>query len=142
MFKETKRTAVSTDTLIGQGTEIQGSLHCSADLRIEGRLIGDIVSTRDVIIGESSILRSCITARNVIIAGKVFGDITAEGKLTIMASGKLYGNIQAKSLIVAEGGVFNGTSGGMEETEETEWLTDNDRIQALSAVESTESQAG
>lgn len=107
MFKDKKRYD-STDTLIGQGTHVDGTLISEAGLRIEGEYRGDIECKGDVIIGECGIARSNITARDVTVAGKVFGDITTKGRLTVTATGQLHGNVTASTLLIQDGGVFTG----------------------------------
>lgn len=112
-MKKTKRkkfSAAGTSTLISQGSQMEGKLNCDADLRIDGKFNGSIESQGNVTIGESAIARSNITAKEVIIAGKVFGDISAEGKLTITPTGQMHGDVIASSLIIMEGGVLNGAS--------------------------------
>lgn len=105
-----KRASGRTDTLIGPGSEMEGVLQCEDNLRIDGRFNGSIESQGCVTIGEEAIARSNISAREVIVAGKVYGDITAEGKLTITPTGQMYGDVYAASLIVMEGGLLNGAS--------------------------------
>jgi cytoskeletal protein CcmA (bactofilin family) len=55
-------------------------------------------------------VNASIAARDVIIAGKVRGNVTCKGKLTVLTTGQLMGNIDAKSLVIIEGGLFQGTS--------------------------------
>lgn len=107
MFKDHKRLA-ATDTLIGQGTISEGRLICEASLRIEGEHRGDIECKADVIIGECGLARSNITARDITIAGKVFGDIVTKGRLIITSSGTLTGAITTQTLIIQDGGKLNG----------------------------------
>lgn len=108
MFKDNKR-SVAADTLIGQGTIVEGKMISEANLRIEGEYRGDIECRGNVIIGECGIARSNITARDVTLAGKLFGDIVTKGRLVITASGQLTGNINAQSLIIQDGGMINGS---------------------------------
>ncbi len=108
MFKENKRWSAS-DTLIGQGTRAEGTLSCQASLRIEGEYRGDIDCKEDVIVGESGVVRSNISAKDITISGKVYGDITTTGRLTIMSSGQLHGSAAAASLIVQDGGILSGS---------------------------------
>lgn len=105
-----KRASERTDTLIGPGSEMEGVLQCEDNLRIDGRFNGAIESQGCVTIGEHAIARSNISAREVIVAGKVYGDVTAESRLTITSTGQMYGDVYAASLIVMEGGVLNGAS--------------------------------
>ncbi len=111
MFKRKAKTNPNvTDTLIGEGTVIKGPLKSKASIRIEGKTTGDIVCEGDVTIGVNGYAKSDISARNVIIAGTVKGNVTSKGKLTIHCSGKLYGNLSCGSLNIVKGGVVLGSS--------------------------------
>jgi|GEM_PF-305383 len=99
-----------TDTLIGEGSVLEGRIVSAASLRLEGRITGDIECAGDVIIGERGCATSNITAREVVLAGQVVGNVKATGKLTITATGSLQGNIRAASISIEEGGVFQGMS--------------------------------
>ncbi|WP_256256424.1 polymer-forming cytoskeletal protein [Paenibacillus sp. BC26] len=107
MFKESKRSG-SAETLIGLGTHVEGKLVSESSIRIEGEYRGDIDCKGDVIIGECGVARSGIIARDLTIAGKVFGDIVAKGRLTITASGQLFGNVLAHTMLIQDGGIYNG----------------------------------
>jgi cytoskeletal protein CcmA (bactofilin family) len=99
-----------TDTLVGEGSHFEGRIKSEASLRVEGMITGDIECTGDVTVGERGVVKSNIAARNIIIAGSVHGNIVTKGTLKITATGKLYGNTTAASLMIDEGGIFQGTS--------------------------------
>lgn len=99
-----------TDTLIGAGTEMDGHLESETSVRIEGVFKGEIESKGDIVIGEGGVAKSNITARDVTIAGKVYGDVQTRGKLIITSTGQLHGNSHAAILNVHEGGILNGSS--------------------------------
>ncbi|SEO14584.1 polymer-forming cytoskeletal protein [Paenibacillus sp. OV219] len=107
MFKESKRSA-SAETLIGHGTHVEGKLISELSIRIEGEHRGDIECRGDVIIGEYGVARSSITAQDLTIAGRVHGDIVVKGRLIITASGQLFGNVLAHSILIQDGGIYNG----------------------------------
>lgn len=112
MFKSKKNNLniTTTDTLIGEGTVFDGKIKSEASIRIEGTITGDIQCAGDVAVGEKGVVKSHISARDVIIAGSVHGNVTSKGKVTITSKGKLYGNAVANSLVIDEGGIFQGTS--------------------------------
>lgn len=124
LFKESKKklSAPVTDTLLANGTSFEGTIEAEANIRIDGHFQGDIRSTRTVVIGETAVVHSDIIARDIVLAGKVFGSITTEGRLTITSTGELYGNSAAAALVISEGGVLNGTS-QMIHTKDTEPLS-------------------
>ena len=112
MFK-TKKSIIdpsNTDTLIGEGTTFEGNLNSKASVRIEGSITGDIECGGDVIIGESGTAHSKLTARDLVLAGTLIGNVKVTGKLTICSTGTLKGNIEAGSFIIEAGGIFNGSS--------------------------------
>jgi len=110
MMKRTKIAPGTTDTLIGEGSTFEGKIRSRASVRLEGEITGDLECEGDVIIGEKGIARSNVTARNVVLAAKVQGNIAARGKLTIKSSGHLSGNLSAAELAIESGGFFKGIS--------------------------------
>lgn len=110
MFKRGRVDVSETDTLIGEGSTFEGKIKSQASLRVEGQMIGDIECGGDVAIGEKGKAKSNISARNVVIAGTVHGNVMTRGTLTLTATGQLYGNTSAQSLVIAEGAVFQGMS--------------------------------
>lgn len=104
-----------TDSLIGQGGTLEGKVHCDTNLRIEGAFSGEIRCSKTVTVGEHGLVRSSIAAEDVIIAGKVFGHVTAGKRLIMTASGHLYGDVTAKSLSVEQGAHLSGNVAMIEE---------------------------
>jgi cytoskeletal protein CcmA (bactofilin family) len=111
MFKSKKKVDPnSTDTLIGENSVFEGKIRSEASIRIEGQIHGNVESSGDVIVGVHGIVKSNINARNAVLAGEVHGNVTVKDKLTVSSTGKLYGNVAAQSLVIEEGGLFQGSS--------------------------------
>mgnify|MGYP003856088631 FL=1 len=108
--KKAKINPNTTDTLIGEGSTFEGRIRSEASLRVEGNVIGDIECVGDVTVGEHGQSKSNITAQNVTIAGIVHGNVNTRGLLTITSTGQLFGNTLSQSLIITEGGIFQGQS--------------------------------
>lgn len=98
------------DTIIGEDSIVEGNILSKSSLRIDGKVLGDIRSEGDIMIGVKGAVSSNIHARNVHVAGMVDGTITTSQTLSITPTGKVNGSIHVSSLEVAEGGVFQGTS--------------------------------
>ncbi|MEK3687486.1 polymer-forming cytoskeletal protein [Paenibacillus sp. LMG 31459] len=111
MWNKRKQSAPykSTDSLIGHGGTLEGKVHCDTNLRIEGNFSGEILCQGTVTVGEQGTVHSSIKAQEVIIAGKVYGDVTANQKLIMTETGQLHGNIAAGALSIMEGSVLNGS---------------------------------
>lgn len=107
MFKEHKR-LIATDTLIGQGTVVEGSIVTESNLRIEGEFSGEIATKGEIVIGEFGLAKADLQATTLTIAGQVIGDVTVNGRLIITPSGQLTGQAIVQTIIVQEGGSFNG----------------------------------
>jgi cytoskeletal protein CcmA (bactofilin family) len=108
--KKVKINPNTTDTLVGEGSVFEGRIKSEASLRIEGHIIGDIECLGDVTIGEHGVAKSNIIARHITIAGAVHGNVSTKGLLTITETGQLFGNTVSQTLIIAEGGMFQGQS--------------------------------
>jgi cytoskeletal protein CcmA (bactofilin family) len=105
-----KTNVKATDTLVGECTICEGKIISEASLRIEGQMNGEIECEGDITIGENAVVQCSIHARDVILAGKVKGNIHTKGKLIVMSTGVLIGNIDVRSFVIQEGGVFQGSS--------------------------------
>lgn len=121
----------STDSLIGHGGNLEGKLQCDTNLRIEGNFSGEIQCQGTVTVGKQGTVRSTIKAKEIIIAGKVYGNVTVEHRLTLTETGQLHGDILTGTLNIMEGSVLNGSvftaeqpaalvAGGPQEAENTD----------------------
>lgn len=110
MWKKQQRIPFkSTDSLFGHGGTLEGKVQCDTNLRIEGTFSGEIICSGVVTIGEEGLVNSSIKADEIVIAGKVYGDVTAERRLIMTGTGELHGNISAGSLSIMEGSLLNGS---------------------------------
>ena len=100
------RTKVST--IIGKGAVFDGNFTAPETIRIDGTLNGNCECKELLILGTEGQIKGDITAQNVIISGKVEGDIVVNGKLELLSTGKLTGNITARSLVIDEDACFDG----------------------------------
>lgn len=108
----TKRVSVNSGdhvgTLIGQGTQLKGSITSTGGLRIDGEVEGDIISSNEVVIGETGVVKAMIKAKNATVGGSVTGNMEVSERLELLTSAKLFGDIKAGTLIIGEGAIFKG----------------------------------
>ena len=97
------------NTIIGEGTVIDGNMKATASTRIDGVVNGDITSEGVIIVGTKGEVNGNIVAADVNVAGIVKGNVTVTGKIELVASGKLYGDIKTSSLTIDESAVFQGS---------------------------------
>jgi len=77
---------------------------------IEGRVEGTIESKQHaVVIGQQAAVKAQILAKDVVVLGKVVGDITASTKIEIRPQGRVEGDLVAPAVAIAEGATFRGS---------------------------------
>ena len=95
---------------LGHSVVIKGALTGQEDLMIEGRVEGTIESKQHaVVIGQQAAVKAQILAKDVVVLGKVVGDITASTKIEIRPQGRVEGDLVAPAVAIAEGATFRGS---------------------------------
>ena len=92
------------------GTTITGNITSKTDIRIDGKLEGNLHSDAKVVIGKNALITGNITCMSILIEGKIEGNISAKEKLHIQSSGIVVGDLTTNKLIIEDGAVFNGAS--------------------------------
>ena len=106
--KETELSSQEVRTIVGPGCLFEGNLTIPEGLtRIDGEVIGNIKGSGGLIIGERGSVKGDLSIENVVVYGKVHGNIKARS-LEIRASGRVEGDIQVQELVVEKGAVYNG----------------------------------
>jgi cytoskeletal protein CcmA (bactofilin family) len=116
MFKRNDQTALPPTvqtveritSVLGAGIIWQGSLNGSGGVRIEGNFEGAIALKGLLVVGETGkVTCEDVRAANVIVAGAVKGNITAQ-KVEIRASGRVWGDIVTTAFATEEGAFLRG----------------------------------
>ena len=95
--------------IIGGTIEFKGDLTGDEDLEILGKVEGRVdLPSHQLTIGDGSHVKAEVSAKVVLVLGKVTGNITATERLEVKASGAINGDIRAPRLLVEEGAVVNG----------------------------------
>jgi len=106
--KEKEKTNGNGATLIGSGTIVKGDIHSDHDLRIDGKVEGNILGSSKVIIGTNGLVEGNITGKQADILGKVNGNIKVSDILQLRGSSIVNGNVFAAKLQVEPTATFNG----------------------------------
>ncbi|BDD06191.1 bactofilin family protein [Aureibacter tunicatorum] len=94
---------------IGRGTLLKGDIETEGNVRIEGKLVGNIKCQAKVVIGVAEAhVDGNILAKNGEIHGQVDGVIYIEEMLVLRTGAKVNGEIYAKKLVIEAGAEFNG----------------------------------
>jgi cytoskeletal protein CcmA (bactofilin family) len=94
---------------IGKGLFIKGEITGSESLFIDGKIEGSInLPGNRVTVGRNGQVASTITAREIVILGKVRGNVTASDRVDIRAEGALTGDVTAARISIEDGAFFKG----------------------------------
>src|SRR5574340_398864 len=94
-------------TLIGEGYVITGELRGASVIRIEGKIIGNVVVEGGSVLGEKGVIEGDIMTKSAIIYGTVSGNVKTT-QLEIKKSGYVSGDIVTETLQIELGAQYNG----------------------------------
>ena len=101
-----------TDTdainLIGEGSEVEGILRSSTDVRVNGRVTGEVNVEGRVIVADKGVIDGTLVAANADVAGTVLGDLHVAERLLLKSTARVEGTIKTSRLVVEEGAMFDG----------------------------------
>jgi cytoskeletal protein CcmA (bactofilin family) len=102
-------TTVADQATIGKSLVIKGEVTGSESLYIDGRVEGSInLSGNRVTVGRNGIVAANINAREIVVLGKVRGNLTASDRVDIRSDGSLTGDVIAARISIEDGAYFKG----------------------------------
>ena len=103
-------TAPVEQATIGRSLFIKGEVSGSESLYIDGRIEGSInLAGNRVTIGRNGSVAANISAREVVILGKVHGNIQVTDRLDIRSEGSLTGDVITQRISVEDGAILKGS---------------------------------
>ena len=103
-----------TTTVLTSDCEFKGALAFSGELELHGRLEGTIESDGGALtIGEQAMIKAEIRVNDVLIYGKVQGNVYATGRIEIRGKAEVYGDLYSNRLAMDDGVVFVGKSSAL-----------------------------
>lgn len=115
MFSSKKKDNVllraKINTLIGEGTEVEGVVKFSGGLHVVGKINGGAVSVEDgsvLIISEHAEVRGNIKVKHLIVNGRVDGEVYVDGKVELFDKARINGDIYYKVLELPVGAQVSG----------------------------------
>jgi cytoskeletal protein CcmA (bactofilin family) len=97
-------------TLLGEGSEFEGKLTFEGTVRIDGVLKGEVFSDDVLIIGEGARVEAEIDVGEIIIQGRVTGNIRAKHSIELLSPGRVRGDLTTPNLLIEKGAIFEGRS--------------------------------
>ncbi|MGB6745365.1 MAG: polymer-forming cytoskeletal protein [Terracidiphilus sp.] len=102
-------TGTGEQATIGKGLFIKGEITGSESLYIDGRVEGTLnLPGNRVTVGRNGQVAANITAREIVVLGKVKGNVSATDRVDIRAEGSLSGDVAAARISIEDGAFFKG----------------------------------
>jgi cytoskeletal protein CcmA (bactofilin family) len=103
-YQETPTSSINS---FANGTEITGEIKSSGDIRIDGKLKGNINIKGRLVIGNTGVVDGEINCANCDVSGKVVGKVNVTELFSLKASAVIEGEVTTKKLAIEPGAIFN-----------------------------------
>lgn len=98
----------NSSNMIVKGTIVTGNIETFGNIRIEGKVIGDIKTKTKATTGPDSSIDGSILAQNAQIEGHITGTVEITDLLVLKSTANIEGDIITNKLLVESGANFNG----------------------------------
>lgn len=110
MFGSKKQPPIRT--LVGEGAVIEGEIRFTEGLRIDGRVLGNVVALGDeptlLVVGERASIAGKVKAGHVIVNGEVRGPVESDELLELQPKARIEGNVRYARLEMHQGAQVHG----------------------------------
>jgi cytoskeletal protein CcmA (bactofilin family) len=101
--------ASSDQATIGKSLVVKGEVSGSESLYIDGKVEGAInLPGNRVTVGRNGQVAANISAREIVVLGKVRGNVNASDRVDIRSEGSLTGDVTAQRISIEDGAFFKG----------------------------------
>ncbi len=111
--RRNKKKITQIDSLIGKETLIKGDILFTGGLHIDGKVKGNISATEDsgsvLTLSERGVIEGEVRVPNVILNGKVIGNVYVAENVELAVSARIFGNVYYNLIEMAMGAEVNGS---------------------------------
>lgn len=93
---------------LDSGSNVTGELRFQTSFRVDGKFNGTVVSDGELIVGQGGEVDGDLRVGQIVVSGTVRGSIRAARRIHLSPTGKLLADIDTPSLIIEDGGFFEG----------------------------------
>lgn len=112
MFSKHSKPQNRIDSLIGVGTRVNGDIHFSGGLRIDGEVSGSVIAdpakASTLVLSEQAQVHGEISVTHLVVNGMVTGPIQASEYLELQSKAKVTGDVRYKTLEIQLGAIVEG----------------------------------
>jgi cytoskeletal protein CcmA (bactofilin family) len=110
--KSSQKPCNTIDTLIGVKTEIQGDIHFTGGLRIDGKIRGNVTATGDasstLVLSEHAEVEGSVTVPHMVLNGRIKGNVHCSERVELQPKAEIVGDVHYKVIEMALGATING----------------------------------
>jgi cytoskeletal protein CcmA (bactofilin family) len=111
--KKSKTASARVDTILGQQTRIEGDIHFSGGLLVDGHIKGGVIAESGsgsvLTISEHGSIEGDVMVPTVILNGTVTGDVRSDERIELAAKARVDGDVYYKLIEMAIGATVNGS---------------------------------
>ena len=110
MFGRRDHSNARIDTLIGRNAAVQGDIDFAGGLHVDGRVAGSVRAAADgsLSVSEFGVIDGSVAASQVVVNGRVNGDIFGSERVVLGSKAKVRGNVHYGIFEIALGAEING----------------------------------
>ena len=131
--KKSKSASTKVDTIIGQQTRIEGNVHFSGGLHIDGQVKGGVIAEADstsvLTVSEHGSIEGDVRVPTVILNGKVIGDVRSAERIELAAKARVDGDVYYNLIEMAMGAAVNGSLVHNAETDSSVLAFDRENVE-------------
>jgi cytoskeletal protein CcmA (bactofilin family) len=101
------------DSLIGAGTRIEGSIHFTGGLRVDGEVKGSIVaaegaSSSMLVLSEQARIEGAVNVAHLVTNGTVVGPVSVTQSIEMQSKARIVGDVEYAVIEMHQGAVIEG----------------------------------
>jgi cytoskeletal protein CcmA (bactofilin family) len=100
------------DSLIGAGTTIEGNLHFSGGLRIDGKVNGNVIAAQGkpstLVLSEHARVVGEVNVTHLVINGSIDGPVYASDYMELQGKAKVNGDVHYNTMEIQLGAIVEG----------------------------------
>jgi cytoskeletal protein CcmA (bactofilin family) len=137
--KKQKFSTPRISTVIGSGSQIEGDIHFTGGLHVDGVIKGDVISNPEdaaatLTLSEQGTIEGNVRVANVMLNGTVVGDVIAANRVELAPQARITGTLTYALLEMSMGAEVNGKLIHAAEQEPRKLEFDGNKEKANTAV--------
>ncbi len=95
-------------SIVSENSVINGDFISESNLRVDGKIKGNVVVLGRIVIGKKGFVEGDITSNELDVEGGIKGNVKVEKKIFLAPTAKIIGNIRTSKIVIEEGASFTG----------------------------------